>query len=67
MKTIKHFQISYTKKVGGIGLMTVKAVSEIDAISNAINVCHTGKNFKVVAEVAPTKDTAKGSGTAIGR
>jgi hypothetical protein len=60
--TIKYYEVSYTKKVGGEGKVTVKARNEKEALANASFNVFTGKDFKVVGEVAQTKDTVKGPG-----
>lgn len=48
----KAFEISYTKKIGGKGTITVKAIDESNALANAKQHVFTGKDFKIVKEVA---------------
>lgn len=61
----KYYEISYTKAIGGTGTFNVKARNEAEALSNAEDNCFTGENFHVVKEIAPTKNTIKGSGKAM--
>ena len=41
------------------------ARNESEALANAEDNCYTGSDFKVVREIAPTKNTIKGSGKAM--
>jgi hypothetical protein len=59
----KYFKISYTKAIGGEGTLTAKGRNEAEAIANAKDNCFTGRDFKVIGETAPTKDTVKGGGS----
>ena len=43
----KTFNVAYTKKIGGKGVITVKARNRKEAIANAKNQRYTGKSFKV--------------------
>jgi len=63
MKTRKFYQIAYTNAKGNASLLNVKARNEKEAIANAKDNCFTGSNFKVVREIAPTKDTVRGGGS----
>ena len=62
MKTIvKFFEVSYTKKIGGLGTMIVKGTDEVNALSNAYMLRFTGRDFKIVKEVSE-QPTEKGFG-----
>ena len=63
MKTIKYYQVDYTKWNGQQGSLNVIARNEHEAIANAKDNCFTGKDFFVVMEIPPTKDTVKGGGS----
>lgn len=56
MKT-KTFCVTYTKKVGGIGTIIVKAPNPDLAIKRAIYHCFTGSNFHNPIEVNPDNYT----------
>lgn len=56
----KYFQVGYTKKIGGTQIITVKARNRVEAIANAKNMRHTGKNFYVLREVKSASVTAVG-------
>ncbi|MDM1399001.1 hypothetical protein HX049_17855 [Myroides odoratimimus] len=45
MKT-KTFKVIYTKKVGGVGSILVKANNEEQALTNAKDLCFTGSDFR---------------------
>lgn len=64
-KKIKYFEVTYTKRVGGSGVVTVKAHTPEQALVNARNIVHTGSAFHDAKEVPPTPNTAKGSGVAM--
>jgi hypothetical protein len=45
-KTTKVYKVYYTKKVGGVGSVMVKASSPADALANAKQHVFTGKEFR---------------------
>ena len=55
-QTVKYYNVTYDKKVGGAGNLVVKARNEIEALKNAANICFTGSNFRdpVVVEKQDT-------------
>ncbi len=55
-QTVKYYNVTYDKKVGGAGNLVVKARNEIEALKNAANLCFTGSNFRdpVVVEKQDT-------------
>lgn len=59
----KYFKISYTKAIGGEGTLIAKGRNEKEAIANAKDNCFTGKDFVVICETEPTKDTVRGGGS----
>jgi hypothetical protein len=64
-KTMKarYYKISYTKAIGGQCEFIAKGRNEKEAIANAKDNCFTGKDFKVVCETEPTKNTVRGGGS----
>lgn len=46
----KTFEVTYTKRIGGTGIILVKAVNEIMALNNARFLCATGTNFRNAIE-----------------
>lgn len=48
--TTKTYKVDYTRKVGGVGSILVKANSETMAIVNARNLCATGSDFRNAME-----------------
>jgi proline racemase len=44
------YKVTYDKFIGGEGFILVKAETESQAISNAKNLCATGKNFRNATE-----------------
>jgi hypothetical protein len=40
------YKVTYTKAIGGNGQIIVKAANERQAIVNAKNLCHTGRDFR---------------------
>ena len=40
------YKVTYTKRVGGIGTILVKAHNEQDALVNAKHLCFTGSDFR---------------------
>jgi len=63
----KYYSVMYRTKMGVIKSTIVKGISPNDAIKNAANIIFTGTDFKILFEVGNTKNTAKGSGIAMGR
>lgn len=63
----KIFIVEYTKAIGGVGRLFVKARNENEALSNAKNICFTGRDFKNAVETSEAVKTAKGSGVAMGK
>ena len=61
----KFYEVSYTTAIGGTGTFNEIARNESEALANAEDNCYTGSDFKVVREIAPTKNTIKGSGKAM--
>ena len=59
----KYYQVSYIKNDRSWGVFNVKARNEKEAIANAKDNCYTGRNFKVINEIPPTKDTIYGGGS----
>lgn len=63
----KTFKVTYTKKVGGIGTIIVKATSEEAAIKNARQHCFTGSDFRGANQIEdslyikPSKQGFQGS------
>jgi hypothetical protein len=43
----KTFNVTYTKKIGGKGVIKVKARNRKEAVSNAKNQRYTGKSFRI--------------------
>ena len=41
------YKVTYIKKVGGNGAFIVTATNKKEALSNAKDLCFTGKDFKV--------------------
>lgn len=58
----KLWQVGYTKKVGGRGIVTVKGSNKAEALHNAKYGRFTGSNFFVMREVKTAKKTLKGAG-----
>lgn len=64
MKTkVKYYEVSYTKAIGGTGIINVKARCISEALANAKDNCFTGSDFHVLREIPPTKNTVKGGGS----
>ena len=63
MKTTKYFEVSYTKAIGGTSTLNAKGRNENEAIANAKDNCFTGSDFKIIREIAPTRDTVRGGGS----
>jgi hypothetical protein len=42
----QHYEVTYTKRVGGESKLITKARSEKEALANAKNTCHTGSDFR---------------------
>jgi hypothetical protein len=63
METRKFFQVGYTKKTGGRGIMTVKARNKAEALANAKDNRFTGVKFYVMRELKSAKKTVKGGGS----
>jgi hypothetical protein len=61
--TRKFYRIGYTKKVGGQGIIIVKARNEREALANAKDNRFTGSKFYVIKEVKSAKHTVKGGGS----
>lgn len=59
----KYYKISYLKANGQAGQLVAKGRNQAEAIANAKDNCFTGKDFKVISETAPTKETVKGGGS----
>lgn len=51
---MKAFKVTYTKKIGGEGIIIVKSANEYAAISHAKHLCFTGSNFRNAVEVPLT-------------
>lgn len=51
MKAIRYYEITYDKKVGGVGTMVVRAMSPQEALKYAAFCCFTGRNFRDAKEV----------------
>lgn len=45
-KISKAYKVNYTKKIGGVGMVIVKASSPSQALKNAKNLVATGKLFR---------------------
>jgi hypothetical protein len=43
---MKTYKVNYTKHIGGLGSILVKANNENQAIANAKDLCATGKDFR---------------------
>lgn len=54
-KTTKKFEVTYDKAIGAVGTIIVGANNEKEAINNARNQRHTGKNFRNPIRVENTK------------
>ncbi|MDD5006512.1 MAG: hypothetical protein PHS33_08465 [Candidatus Omnitrophica bacterium] len=63
MGTRKFYQVGYTKKAGGRGIMIVKARNRTEALANAKDNRYTGSKFYVMRELKSAKHTAKGGGS----
>lgn len=61
----KYYEVRYTRAVGGTATINVKARCIAEALANAEDNCFTGPDFHVIREIAPTKNTVKGSGKAM--
>lgn len=48
----KTYRVTYSPKRGGTKTLLVKATSYCQAIANASNICHTGKNFRDLVEAS---------------
>lgn len=54
MANKQTFKVSYTRKVGGVGTINVKASDAKQAIINARNLCAAGKDFRDAVETTET-------------
>lgn len=45
------YAVGYNKKIGGRGIIVVKANNETEALRNAKNLRYTGSNFKVMRKL----------------
>jgi len=50
--------VSYTKKIGGKGIVEVKARNKAEAIGNAKSLVHTGTGFKFPRRTSSSKSVA---------
>lgn len=41
-----NYKVTYTKHIGGNGIIIVRANNEMSALKNAKNACATGANFR---------------------
>lgn len=63
---MKKYNVTYTKKIGGNGVIMVKANSQEQAIANAKYLCFTGSDFRNATEtnepyMKPRKQGYQGS------
>lgn len=63
----KVYRVTYTKAIGGVGFILVKAQDEKQALNNAANSCYTGKDFRNAEETQefyekPSKQGFQGPG-----
>lgn len=50
-QSIKYYEVTYDKRIGGTGKLVVKALNETESLRNAVNCCFTGSNFREPVEV----------------
>ena len=52
MKSVKSFKVEYTKHVGGVGSIIVRADTPEQALGNAKGLCATGSDFRNATETS---------------
>lgn len=62
MKTVNTYQVTYTRAIGDINTIIVKARNENEAINNAKYNCFTGSNFREAKIVDVTYSTPRNNG-----